>query len=79
MYRFATLVKPVEGGVAKMHTWIRSEIAIPGALLDKLKDVETGVIKNGWTVEWVGDCDRPEHVLISKSHRYDDLSKKCDL
>jgi hypothetical protein len=79
MYKMVTLSKVVEGGVARLETWIRSEIAIQGVVLDKLKDAESGEIRNGWTVESVGATGRPEKELISRSHAHDRLSKKCDL
>ena len=79
MYKMVTLAKPVEGGTARLETWIRSEIAVVGAVLDKLKDVESGEVRYGWTVESVGDGERPEKLLIAQSHRHDHLSKKCDL
>ncbi|HSH95284.1 MAG TPA: hypothetical protein VK968_14145 [Roseimicrobium sp.] len=79
MYKLATLSKPVEGGIARIETWIRSEVAIEGKVLHKLKDTETGAIRSGWTVESVANAERPEHILISRSHRHDHLSKRCDL
>jgi hypothetical protein len=58
-YKQCCLSKPVEGGTAYMHSWIRSEIAMPGQVLDKLEDSETGVWEFGWKVK----------LLIHRSHR----------
>lgn len=79
MYKLVTLSKPVEGGVARLETWIRSEIAIQGVVLDKLKDAEFGLIRSGWMVESVGASERAENTLISQSHSHDRLSKNCDM
>ena len=83
MYKLCTLAKLTEEGYpAFFISWIRSDIAILGAIIDNLKCTETGRIKNGWTVHSVGegyDCERPEWILIPKSHDYDKLSTECDL
>lgn len=64
MYQMCELTKPVEGGVARMISWIRSEIAIPGRRLRGLEDSDTGRIEHGWTVESVARPAYPENVLI---------------
>ena len=59
--------------------WIRSELAVVGLVIDKLKDVDSGLVRSGFTVVNASAEERPESLLISKLHKYDDLSKKCDL
>ena len=68
-YRQCSLSKPVKDGTAYMHSWIRSEIAVPGQVLDKLEDTETGVWEYGWKVKDVADTELPEKLLIHRSHR----------
>ena len=53
MYKCVTLTKPSPDGAGLLvmqNAWVRSEIAIPGAVLDRLECPETGMIRNGWTV-----------------------------
>jgi hypothetical protein len=78
MYKMVTLIKQVPDGVLCIDTWIRKEVAIKGAVLDKLKDMTTGQIRNGWTVESVVEGEVTEQFLMGRSNKYDDLSKKCD-
>jgi hypothetical protein len=70
MYQMCELTKPVEGGVARMITWIRAEIAIPGRLLKGLEDTDTGRIEHGWTVESAAIPAFPETVLMRQSRDY---------
>jgi hypothetical protein len=79
MYRMCDLTKVVpDGTLLIQNTWIRSEIAIVGAVLKNLRDADTGVIRDGWTVASVSKEERPESYLMARVHGYDDLSKKCD-
>src|SRR5687768_7134558 len=70
-YLQCQLSKPVEGGVARMVSWIRSEIAVPGNLLGALEDTDTGRIETGWRVESASGPAMPEGVLLrqSRDHR----------
>jgi hypothetical protein len=67
MYVMCQLVKPVEGGVARMVSWIREEVALPGRLLVNLEDTDTGRIEHGWRVESAGGPAYPENVLMTRS------------
>lgn len=64
MYQMCELTKPVDGGVARMISWIRSEIALPGRRLRGLEDADTGRIETGWTVESVAVPAYPESALL---------------
>ena len=79
LYTLATLAKPVEGGTARLETWIRVEVAVVGRLLRNLKDADTGEVRHGWTVESVGDTQRAESTLLARLHKHGDLSRKCDM
>jgi hypothetical protein len=70
MYQMCELTKPVDGGVARMISWIRAEIAIPGRRLKGLEDTDTGRIEHGWTVESAGQPAYPEHVLMRSARDY---------
>jgi len=70
MYQMCELTKPVEGGIARMISWIRAEVAIPGKTLDRLEDTDTGAIENGWTVESAAHPAYPENVLMRQSRDY---------
>lgn len=67
MYQMCDLTEPVNGGVARMTSWIRSEVAIPGKMLDRLEDTDTGQIENGWSVESAALPAYPENVLLRQS------------
>jgi hypothetical protein len=69
-YRMCELTKPVDGGVARMISWIREEIAIPGQTLMRLEDTDTGVIENGWTVESAATPAYPEELLMRQARDY---------
>ena len=70
MYQMCELTKPVDGGVARMISWIRAEIAIPGRRLKGLEDTDTGGIENGWTVESVATPAYPEEILMRQARDY---------
>jgi len=81
MYKLVSLWKDNgDGTVTVMWSqWIRAELAVVGNVIDKLKDVDSGVIRSGFTVIDAAEEQRPESLLISKLHKHQDLSKKCDL
>jgi hypothetical protein len=68
MYLMCQLSKPVDGGIARMTSWIRQAVAIPGTLLDRLEDTETGVIEAGWRVDTASGPAYPESLLMKRSH-----------
>jgi hypothetical protein len=70
MYKMCALSKPVEGGTARMISWIRAEVALPGRVLDRLEDTDTGRIENGWRVDWATQPAYPEDVLMHRSRDY---------
>jgi hypothetical protein len=70
MYQMCELTKPVEGGVARMVSWIRAEIAIPGRQLRGLEDTDTGRMEHGWTVASVARPAYPEDLLLRQSRDY---------
>ena len=70
MYKMCELSKPVEGGTARMTSWIRAEIAVPGNVLDRLEDTDTGRIETGWTVVSATLPAYPENVLMARSRDY---------
>lgn len=70
MYKMCELFKPVDGGVARMMSWIRAEIAIPGKTLDRLEDTDTGRIGYGWTVASAALPAYPENLLMVRSRDY---------
>ena len=70
MYKMCELFKTVDGGVARMMSWIRAEIAIPGKTLDRLEDTDTGRIESGWTVVSATLPAYPENLLMVRSRDY---------
>ncbi len=68
MYLLCQLSKPVEGGTARMTSWIRQVVAKPGAMLAGLEDTETGVIEVGWRVDSASGPAFPESLLLKRSH-----------
>jgi len=68
MYLMCQLSKPVEGGMARMTSWIRQPIAVQGRVLDRLEDTETGVIEAGWRVDSASGPAFPESLLMKRSH-----------
>lgn len=69
MYLLCHLSKPVEGGVARMTSWIRQAVAKPGAVLSRLEDTETGVFETGWRVDSASGPAFPESLLLKRSHK----------
>ena len=67
MYKMCQLSKPVEGGTARMISWIRAEIARPGNVLNRLEDTDTGRVESGWRVDWATLPAYPEDVLMLRS------------
>ena len=63
------LSRPVDGGVARMVSWIPQEIAVPGAVVG-LKDVETGQRTAGWTVQSAAGPAVPAKILERQSRDY---------
>ena len=71
MYKMCELTRPVEGGVARMVSWIRAEVAVPGNVLRRLEDSDTGRVEAaGWRVEWATSPAMPEDVLVRQSRDY---------
>ena len=79
MYVQCELTKAVEGGVARMVSWIRQAVAVPGKVIDRLEDTETGAIENGWTVENVTYPALPEKALLRNAHDYDKMKRRTDI
>ena len=71
MYLQCQLSKPLEGGaVARMVSWIRQEVAIPGRVLRNLEDTDTGRIETGWRVDTATGPAMPEQLLLRQSRDY---------
>jgi hypothetical protein len=71
MYLQCQLSKPLEGGaVARMVSWIREEVAIPGRVLANLEDTDTGRIETGWRVDSAAGPAMPEQLLLKQSRDY---------
>jgi hypothetical protein len=70
LYKMCELTKPVDGGIARMISWIRAEVALPGRVLDRLEDTDTGQMETGWKVEWATLAAYPENVLMHRSRNY---------
>jgi hypothetical protein len=68
-----------DGGVARMVSWIRREIAIPGNLLGRLEDTDTGRFETGWRVDSAGGTPMPEKVLMKQSHEYTKQRRASDI
>ena len=80
MYKQCNLSRPViegefAGGTAWMTSWIRAELAIPGAWIDDLEDPETGRWESGWKVEDATEPPMPESLLLRQAHNYDKLKR----
>jgi len=78
-YMQCQLSKPVDGGVARMVSWIRSEIAVPGNLLGRLEDADTGRIETGWRVDSASGPAMPESVLLRQSRDYRKQRQASDI
>jgi hypothetical protein len=71
MYLQCQLSKALEGGaVARMVSWIREEVAIPGRVLRNLEDTDTGRIETGWRVDSAAGPPMPEQLLLKRSRDY---------
>ena len=79
MYVMCQLSKDVDGGVARMTSWIRQAIAVPGNVLDRLEDTETGCIQSGWRVETASGPALPEGLLTKNAHDYDKMKRRSDI
>jgi len=79
MYVQCELEKPMDNGIARMVSWIRQSIAIPGAILDKLEDPETGRIETGWKVVNATLPALRESLIIRMSHDYDKMKLRTDI
>lgn len=75
MYRQCVLTKPLDGGTAYMVSWIRSQLAVIGKVLDKLEDAETGRLEYGWKVIEASEQAMPEGLLIHQAHNYDRMKR----
>jgi len=69
MFKQCELTKSVDGGVARMISWIPQNIAIAGALVS-LKDSESGDQTSGWRVIYVGEPALDAKVLERQSRDY---------
>jgi len=54
-----------------MNSWIKSELAVPGRVISKLEDPETGTIENEWKVVWDTEPEMSESMLRKRARRYD--------
>jgi hypothetical protein len=80
MYVQCELSKPIEdGGVARMVSWIRREVALPGRLLRGLEDTDTGRVETGWRVDSAGGAAKPEQLLMKRSRDYTKQRKASDI
>ena len=80
MYVQCELSKRMEdGGVARMVSWIRQEVALPGRLLRGLEDTDTGRIEHGWRVDAAAGVPMPESVLMRQSRDYTKQRKASDI
>lgn len=77
----ATLYRKNDDGTTSymINQWIRSKIAIPGNVLNNLKDVESGEIRNGWTVLNASGVERTEAYLLGSSRNYKKTRKASDI
>jgi len=69
MFKQCELTKTLQGGVARMISWIPQEIAIAGAVV-ALKDSETGDRSTGWFIEHVGQAPLSGKILERQSRDY---------
>ena len=70
MYVQFELSKRMEGGgVARMVSWIRQEVALPGRLLRGLEDTDTGRIESGWRVDSAAGTPMPGWRAIQRRTR----------
>jgi hypothetical protein len=64
------LTKDTTEGTAHMVTWIRKELAIPGKVIDRLEDTDTGRLESGWRVVTANSEALPENVLMKRSRDF---------
>lgn len=69
LYKQCELVKPLDGGIAKMISWIPARIAIVDQTV-RLKDTETGEWTEGWKVNNVTEPPLPGKLLERWSRDY---------
>jgi len=62
MYKQCELVKPIDGGMCRMISWIPAKIAVVD-LRVRLKDGESGEWTEGWTVLNVTEPAVPAKLL----------------
>ena len=80
MYVQCELSKRMEdGGVARMVSWIRREVAIPGRVLRRLEDTDTGRVEHGRRVDTAAGTPMPENVLMRQSRDYTKQRKASDV
>ena len=80
MYLQCQLSKPLsEGAVARMVSWVRQEVAVPGRVLVNLEDTDTGRIENGWRVDSASGPAMPENVLLKQSRDYTRQRRASDI
>lgn len=78
MYKQCELTKPLDGGLARMVSWIPENIAIVNATV-RLKDDETGAFTEGWKVENVTEPALPLKVLSRQSRDHLRTRKASDI
>jgi len=66
MFKQCELTKPMDGGIARMISWIPERLAIAQNIVS-LKDGESGEKTNGWRVESVAEASLPLTVLMRQS------------
>ena len=65
-FKQCELTKAMDGGLARMVSWVPEKIAVAGAVV-RLKDAETGLWSGGWTVANVAGAALPGKVLERQS------------
>ncbi|HWE93811.1 MAG TPA: hypothetical protein VG269_07580 [Tepidisphaeraceae bacterium] len=69
MFKQCELTKPVDGGLARMISWIPAHIAVLNAIV-ALKDSESGERTAGWRVANVTEPAVPAKLLERQSRDY---------
>src|SRR5690242_1077943 len=73
LYKFCKLSKADPSdtkAITVMQSWIREEIAIPGAVLDNLEDPDTGDKTSGWHVDSASEPAEPAEMFARKYTRF---------
>ncbi len=78
MYKQCELTKPLEGGLARLVSWIPARIALSRAVV-RLKDPETAEWTEGWTVENVTEPAVPAKLLERRSRDHLRTRKASDI